>query len=364
MNIEKHILTHVPKEYFPYRHVIYVECRYIERINSDIQAKESIESIFEEKGLKFVYLPTEVARLLEKPINKNPKFIWDLNSELLNYIEDEAPDEIGPSLFFSLEKEWKGDKAVIYSIPFDLNESIEQVPDMADVIAERFLYEDSLSYDESFRFLKAMPSQDQSRLEKAIQKAFQNGSNDTEIRKIVEKLLKRYKKISHVTITKDYRIILDDLDNGTEVKMKDLPKALYLFFMKHEEGIDRNDLYKYLPELVFIYISVKSRWVAGERELTLERIDHLIGEQFANNLKDIRNAFQKAADDRKAYCVNFNGDSDGKIYLIEIPSEKRVWQCPNILHNHIPTVDNVKGLREKVRQILNDNLPQELQQYY
>ena len=35
MNIEKHILTHVPKEYFPYRHVIYVECRYIERINSD-----------------------------------------------------------------------------------------------------------------------------------------------------------------------------------------------------------------------------------------------------------------------------------------------------------------------------------------
>ena len=134
--------------------------------------------------------------------------------------------------------------------------------------------------------------------------------------------------------------------------------------MKHEEGIDRNDLYKYLPELVFIYISVKSRWVAGERELTLERIDHLIGEQFANNLKDIRNAFQKAADDRKAYCVNFNGDSDGKIYLIEIPSEKRVWQCPNILHNHIPTVDNVKGLREKVRQILNDNLPQELQQYY
>lgn len=363
MNIEKHILTHLPKDFFPYRHVIYVEGRYSERLNSDIQAMSSIASVFEEKGLKFVYLPTEVARLMEKPINKDPKFIWDLNSELLNYLEDEAPDEIGPSLFFSLEKEQKGDKAVIYSIPFDLNESIEQVVDMADVIAERFPYEDSLPSSDSFRFMKAMPSQDQSQIAKAIKMALQNGSNDVEIRKIVEKLLKRYKKISHVTITKDYRIILNDLDN-TEVKLKDLPKALYLFFMKHEEGIDRSDLYKYLPELVYIYISIKSRWVAGERELTLERMDHLIGEQFANNLKDIRNAFQKAADDRKAYSVIYNGKSEGNIYLIEIPSKNRVWQCPNIEHNHIPKVDNVKGLREKVRQILNDSLPQELQQYY
>jgi len=85
MNIEKHILTHLPKEFFPYRHVIYVEGRYSERINSDIQAMSSIASVFEEKGLKFVYLPNEAARLMEKPINMDPKFIWDLNSELLNY---------------------------------------------------------------------------------------------------------------------------------------------------------------------------------------------------------------------------------------------------------------------------------------
>ena len=134
--------------------------------------------------------------------------------------------------------------------------------------------------------------------------------------------------------------------------------------MKHEEGIDRNDLYKYLPELVYIYISIKKRWVAGERELTLERIDHLISGQFGNNLKEIRNAFQKAADDRKAYSVIYNGKNEGNLYLIEIPSKNRVWLCPDIEHNHIPTVDNVKGLRERVRQILDDNLPQEMQQYY
>lgn len=73
MNIEKHILTHLPKEFFPYRHVIYVEGRYSERINSDIQAMSSIASVFEEKGLKFVYLPNEAARLMEKPINMDPK---------------------------------------------------------------------------------------------------------------------------------------------------------------------------------------------------------------------------------------------------------------------------------------------------
>lgn len=393
MKIEKHIFTHLPKEYFPYRHVVYVESRYNERINQYIQLLHfPIPRFCELRGIKFVYLPREVAKLRKVSLNKDPKSVLELNSELLNYLKDETPDEIPPSLFFSMEKERKSEEAVVYSIPFDLTQPPCQIYDMIDWVFQRVpyagygqyprYYVEELKKKEKLKpkekpseqeqrashppimFMKAMPYEDKTRIAEAIHMAQLNGANEAQVHKLVSDVFKHNRKLSRVTITKDYRIFLEDRGKRIEVIMTDLPKALYLFFLKHEEGVDKDKLYKYLPELVYIYITIKSNWVSGEKGKIIKRINGLIGNQFPNNIKEIKDAFGYAIDDRKVYSVNLDDESKGNNYLIKIPSANRVWQCPNILNRHLPTVDNLKGLEDKARDILNECLPEEIHQYY
>ena len=52
----------------------------------------------------------------------------------------------------------------------------------------------------------------------------------------VEELLRPPVEPSRLMVTKDLKILLVDLDNQ-EIKMPPIMKALYLLFLKHEEGI-------------------------------------------------------------------------------------------------------------------------------
>ena len=67
---------------------------------------------------------------------------------------------------------------------------------------------------------------------------------------------KRKQKLSRLHITKDYRIFLPDYF-GMEIEMTPLPKAVFLLFMKHPEGIKFSYLPDYREELMDIYKKVK-----------------------------------------------------------------------------------------------------------
>ena len=43
-------------------------------------------------------------------------------------------------------------------------------------------------------------------------------------------------KISRIRVTNQFKIILTDYEN-TEIKMGPLPKAVFLFFLRHPEGV-------------------------------------------------------------------------------------------------------------------------------
>ena len=62
---------------------------------------------------------------------------------------------------------------------------------------------------------------------------------------VIESLFRnREQKLSRLHITKDYRIILTDYDN-IEIVMTPLPKALFLLYQKHPNGI----MFSYLSDL-------------------------------------------------------------------------------------------------------------------
>lgn len=58
--------------------------------------------------------------------------------------------------------------------------------------------------------------------------------------------------LSRLVITSDYKIILPDY-NHTEIRLHPLPKTVYLFFLKHPEGIRFKHLIDHRAELISIY---------------------------------------------------------------------------------------------------------------
>lgn len=65
-------------------------------------------------------------------------------------------------------------------------------------------------------------------------------------------------KPERLTITKDYRIFLPGR-GGTELKMGPLPRAVFILFLKHPEGIRFKDIDSFRDELTEIYLRISPR---------------------------------------------------------------------------------------------------------
>lgn len=168
-----------------------------------------------------------------------------------------------------------------------------------------------------------------------IKRAKAKGMPDKEILDMVRRIIKRESKPDCIIVKKDYRIFIDKA-NKKEVKLAALPKALYLFFLKHTEGVRRNDLFKYMPEITYIYLKVRTRRVAHPIN-TIKNM--LVGNQFPNNMMAIRNAFQKTfgMQHDNIYTIN-SYNHYAKPMSIGISASRRIWQCPDLLSKKIPTL--------------------------
>ncbi len=65
--------------------------------------------------------------------------------------------------------------------------------------------------------------------------------------------------LSRLYITTSNRIYLADLKDRPEVKLDDLTKALYFFYLKHPEGAAFKDLSNYEDEVLHIYMGITGR---------------------------------------------------------------------------------------------------------
>lgn len=75
---------------------------------------------------------------------------------------------------------------------------------------------------------------------------------------VIARYIRPVPQLSHITITRDLRIILDDY-NGMEIKMEPIVKTVYLFFLRHPKGVLFKQLPYYTNEMEVIYRAVKEK---------------------------------------------------------------------------------------------------------
>ncbi len=117
-------------------------------------------------------------------------------------------------------------------------------------------------------------------------------------------------QISRLYITKHGSLFLTDRNN-TEVKMPALCKALYIFFLFHEDGISLNYLNDHKSELYSIYKGISTY---GDEKLLTKAIDNLtdfIGSTMNTNFSRIRKAFRDVlGDEASPYLIK--GEKGGR----------------------------------------------------
>lgn len=113
-------------------------------------------------------------------------------------------------------------------------------------------------------------------------------------------------KLSRLNITTSNRIFLTDFENR-EVKMDDLTKALYFFFLRHPEGARLKELQDHELEILRIYSGITGR---DDPDKIRESVHNLL-DPFANNLNvslsRIKKAFRDVVGDRIARFYYISG---------------------------------------------------------
>ena len=135
----------------------------------------------------------------------------------------------------------------------------------------------------------------------------------TGFHKIIIDILLKYSgshEVSRLFINRNGDIFLTDRNN-TEVKMPALCKALYIFFLFHEEGVSLNYLNDHKSELYSIYRRISTY---GDEKLLHKAIDNLtdfIGSTMNANLSRIRKAFRDIlGDEANIYLIK--GEKGGR----------------------------------------------------
>ena len=142
---------------------------------------------------------------------------------------------------------------------------------------------------------------------------------------LIEMLFKnRKRKLSRLRITKDYKIYLSDYF-GMEIKMTPLPKAVFLLFLNHPEGIKFSYLPDFRDELLEIYKKVKG---PSYNESSARQSVWAVTDPLNNSINEkcsrIRESFVSQFDDHLAQFYYVNGEW-GEAKKIVLPRDLVVW---------------------------------------
>lgn len=130
---------------------------------------------------------------------------------------------------------------------------------------------------------------------------------------IIQSLFHEEQKLSRLVITSDYKIILPDY-NDMEIKMEPLPKAIYILFLRHPNGIRFKDLTDYRDELAEIYINVTNRQDLASIYKSIENVLDPTKNSINEKCSRIREAFISRFDERLAsqyYITGIAGKKKG-----------------------------------------------------
>ena len=143
---------------------------------------------------------------------------------------------------------------------------------------------------------------------------------------LIELLFKnRKKKLSRLHITKDCHIYLPDYF-GMEIKMTPLPKALFLLYLKHPEGIKFSYLPDFRDELLEIYKKVKGPFYnETTARKSIEDVTNPLSNSINEKCSRVREAFVSKFNDPLSHYYYIDGHW-GEAKKIAIPRNMVIWE--------------------------------------
>ncbi len=309
--------------------VLYVEPAYNKRVNASIKRDyDAICGVLDSMGREFFYLPRFVSDLDKKKDTFRNTLAYlepSLSPEQLQHI-DRNLSQLN-SVFFSKEiflNHLNANGLSIQKPAFFLKINTPMVGQGHDFLIIE-IDKDPLDTIRRVAWLKANilnidPPANSKRETRLIEKfkaddspAVRDELQYTGLHKIIIDTVLKYnvaQQLSRLYITRRGDLFLTDRNN-TEVKMPALCKALYIFFLIHEEGMSLTYLNDHKTELYNIYRSISTY---GDDDLLRKAIDNLtdfIGSTMNANLSRIRKAFRDIlGDEASIYLIK--GEKGGR----------------------------------------------------
>ena len=140
----------------------------------------------------------------------------------------------------------------------------------------------------------------------------------------LEVLLGYKVKLSRLSISTTGRIHLTDFDNQ-EVKMDDLTKALYFFYLRHPEGARLKTLHEHEEEILRIYSRLTGRDDPGKIRESVRNLLDPYGNALNVSMSRIKKAFKDVMTDRIARFYYVYGRS-GEIRTITLDRDLVIWE--------------------------------------
>lgn len=114
-------------------------------------------------------------------------------------------------------------------------------------------------------------------------------------------------RLSRLYMDSEFRLYLPDYKN-VEIKMTTLPKALYILFLRHPEGIILKQLSDYEPELMKIYQLISNRENLADMSDSVKRMCSPIDQSVNEKISRIREAFVSQISDNYAKHYYITGE--------------------------------------------------------
>ena len=138
-----------------------------------------------------------------------------------------------------------------------------------------------------------------------------------------EEKLKNQIKLSKLTITKDYILLLSDYNK--EVKLEPIVKAVYLLYLNHPEGISFKYLPDYRKELADLYQKIKPFGLTERAIRSIEDVTNPLLNSINEKCSRIRAAFLPLVDTSLLDQYIIIGKS-GEEKKIALPRDLVVWE--------------------------------------
>lgn len=305
---------------------IYIEGEYDERINIYIRTHhDRILKEFHAHGLEFCYLPVHAVRRAEaiyrhhNPGNELPDATAFATRDFVAVLfNGNAPADLKPSVIIFMQQEGSRKESMFQVVEFMTDEMVNAprkwwqrllgkslIPSgyrhatewMASILscASHGRHNDGVHYrtvnfydEELQRYLREHEGE-MMELQMRIHMLQNQGVDSLILKRILNRMVDENRPLSRVVITRDLRILLPDYQD-MEIRMEPVNKALFLLFLRHEEGIRIKELVDYRSELESFYGRL-SHDDGEKRRATINSLIDPTGNSIHEKISRIREAF-------------------------------------------------------------------------